>query len=285
MPAGRAMLQPMPGIGLGWAAVRWQGSSRPAGCDGGASETGLLPAMGCRHKHATNRLEREDRVARAARLLALMQALRRRRRPVAARVLAEEFGVSQRTIYRDIETLVDQGAAIKGDAGLGYVLRPGFFLPPLAFDEEQTDALLLGLRLVAARGDPALHDAARDATAKLEAVLPPERDADGGGLRAGPVAASAHLPAIRAALRAEHKLALDYRDKAGRSSRRVVWPVALGFFEAAEVLAAWCELRRDFRHFRLDRIAGLTQTGERIGQRRRVLLAEWRLAQALDDGY
>jgi predicted DNA-binding transcriptional regulator YafY len=151
------------------------------------------------------------------------------------------------------------------------------------FDADQTDALLLGLRMVAARGDPALHDAALDALSKVEAVLPAERDSDGGGLLAGPADASPHLAVIRTALRVERKLALAYRDKAGRTSERVVWPVALGFFEAAEVLAAWCELRGDFRHFRLDRMASARPLEARTGRRRRVLLSEWRLAQAFSD--
>ena len=93
----------------------------------------------------------------------------------------------------------------------------------------------------------------------------------------------AHLATIRRAMRAEEKLALAYRDKGGSASRRVVWPVAVGFFGAAEVLAAWCELRQDFRHFRLDRIETLTPTSARMPRRRRILLAEWRLTQALDD--
>ncbi|MEJ1937513.1 HTH domain-containing protein, partial [Nostoc sp. NIES-2111] len=105
-------------------------------------------------------------MTRSARLLDLMQALRRRRRPVSAARLAEELGVSLRTVYRDIGTLVAQGAPIEGEAGLGYILRPGFFLPPLMFDAEETDALMLGLRLAAGRGDPALAEAAENALAK-----------------------------------------------------------------------------------------------------------------------
>jgi predicted DNA-binding transcriptional regulator YafY len=225
-------------------------------------------------------------LSRSARLFDLLQALRGRRRPVAAGRLAEELGVSLRTVYRDIATLAAQGADIQGEAGLGYVLRPGFFLPPLMFDEDEADALLLGLRMVKARGDAALAQAAADALAKVEAVLPPEREpAAENGLFAGAIGGGdvAHLAAIRRAMRAEHKLVLGYRDKAGSASRRVVWPVAVGFFGAAEVLAAWCELRGDFRHFRLDRIETLTPDTARMPRRRRILLAEWRLAQALDD--
>ncbi len=222
-------------------------------------------------------------MARSARLLALMQALRRRRRPVAASVLATELGVSLRTVYRDIATLVAEGAPIAGEAGIGYVLRPGFFLPPLMFDEEETDALILGLRLAAMRGDPDLAEAAENALAKIATVLPSPRQeaaAESGLVVAGEKGGAAPLAAIRQALREERKLRLAYSDKAGAATERVVWPVIIGFFAASEVLAAWCELRSDFRHFRLDRIASAAVLSERLPRRRRVLLAEWRALQA-----
>src|SRR5436190_1720743 len=111
-------------------------------------------------------------MSRAARLLDLIQALRRRRRPVTAAVLAAELGVSERTVYRDIATLVGQGAPVEGEAGIGYVLKPGFTLPPLMFAEEEIEALVLGLSWVAERGDAALGKAGHDARAKIAAVLP-----------------------------------------------------------------------------------------------------------------
>lgn len=223
--------------------------------------------------------------SRAARLLELIQALRRRRRPVPAATLAAELGVSLRTIYRDIATLTAQGAPIEGEAGLGYVLKPGFFLPPLMFEDDEVDAIILGLRLVAARGDEELEVAADNALAKIATMLPPaaEDAIAASGLLAGSAgsAAERHLAAIRHSLRAEHKLRLSYIDKKGAASERVIWPVAIGFFEGAEVLAAWCEARADFRHFRLDRIAALTPTGERYPRRRRILLAEWRVEEEI----
>ena len=218
-------------------------------------------------------------MARSERLLALMQALRRRRRPVSAAILAGELGVSLRTIYRDIGALAAQGAPVEGEAGLGYVLRPGFFLPPLMFDAEETDALMLGLRLAAGRGDPALAAAAENALAKITAVLPsPQQDdaAENGLKVAGHNGAGAPLTTIRRALREERKLRLAYRDKNGSATQRTVWPVLIGFFEASEVLAAWCELRGDFRHFRLDRISTAEMLPDGLPRRRRVLLAEWR---------
>lgn len=191
-----------------------------------------------------------------------------------------------RTVYRDVATLVAQGAPIEGEAGLGYVLRPGFVLPPLMFGEDEVDALILGLRLVAERCDPALEKAADDALAKIVAVLPTELEdaAATSGLLAGPSAypAAPHLATIRRAIRTEEKLRLRYTDKKSASTQRTVWPVALGFFEAAEVLAAWCETRQAFRHFRLDRIATAEPSGQRYPKRRRVLLAEWRIIAGVD---
>lgn len=227
-------------------------------------------------------------MSRAARLLVLMQALRRRRRAVPAAELAAELGVSLRTIYRDIATLVAEGAPIDGAAGLGYRLREGFFLPPLMLTEEEADAVMLGLRLVAQRVDASLAEAAEEALAKIGAILPPamEDAASGSPLLAGSTPGAAeppHLATLREAMRSEHKMRLRYSDAAGKASERTVWPIAVGFFTAAEVLAAWCELRQDFRHLRLDRIVAATALPDRLPKRRRVLLAEWRAQSDLDD--
>ena len=113
-------------------------------------------------------------MSRAQRLLDLIQLLRGYRRPVSGAVLAEALGISLRTLYRDIETLNAQGAQIDGEPGLGYVLRPGFMLPPLMFSEEEIEAIVLGSRWVADRTDAALSGAARSALAKISAVLPPD---------------------------------------------------------------------------------------------------------------
>lgn len=218
-------------------------------------------------------------MSRSARLLELMQALRRRRRAVTAEELARELGVSPRTLYRDIATLVGQGAPIEGAAGLGYMLRPGFFLPPLMLGEEEVDALLLGLKLVGRRGDDALGRAAEDALAKIIAVLPPERDSptdNGLMVPAERPEGARHMAVLRQAIRREARLHLRYTDLKGRESERIVWPVAIGFFDAVEVMIAWCETREDFRHFRLDRIAMAGPVEGRYPRRRRVLLAEWR---------
>jgi predicted DNA-binding transcriptional regulator YafY len=220
----------------------------------------------------------------AQRLLRLLEVLRRYRRPVAGAVLAAELGVSLRSIYRDIAALQAQGANIEGAAGVGYVLRPGFTLPPLMFGAEEIEALVLGARWVAANGDDALADAARAALAKILAVLPPDlRDAaEGSGLLVGPAGeATRHLRPIRVAIQRERKLVIDYRDRDGAATRRTIWPIALGFFEKARVVAAWCELREGLRHFRTDRIVCVTPTDTRYPVRRAKLLAEWRRSEGI----
>lgn len=157
----------------------------------------------------------EGHLSRSARLLDLLQALRRRRRPVAAADLAEELGVSLRTVYRDVATLMAQGAPIEGAAGLGYILKPGFFLPPLMSGADEVDALILGLRLMSQRGDAALGRAADDALAKIAAVLPPalEDAAATSGPLTGPRDRDnrPHLAIIRLAIRTEEKLRLEQR--------------------------------------------------------------------------
>lgn len=225
-------------------------------------------------------------MSRSERLLDLLQILRRHRQPVGGRTLAAELGISLRTLYRDIATLQGQGAAITGEAGVGYVLRPGFTLPPLMFSAEEIEALVLGSRWVAGRADDRLALAARDALAKIAAVLPAalRDEAEHTPLLVGPGGqprAGVDLSVIRDAIRGERKLSLDYQDGKAGFSRRVVWPFVVGFFDDAQIVAAWCELRRDFRHFRLDRIRSLTVTDVRYPRRRAVLLREWRQTQGI----
>ncbi len=220
-------------------------------------------------------------MSRAERLLELIQTLRRHRRPVSGAELAAATRVSLRTLYRDIASLQAQGAGIEGEPGIGYILRPGFMLPPLMFAEEEIEALVLGSRWVAERADARLGLAARNALAKIAAVLPPDlRDSlDATGLLVGPAAEAETNEAtavIRLAIRRERKLDITYRDLTERETRRLVWPVALGYFDRAQVLVAWCELRQGFRHFRSDRIVALEATATRYPQRRQALLKQWR---------
>ncbi len=226
-------------------------------------------------------------MSRAERLLDLIQILRRHRNPVSGHALAQELAISLRTLYRDIASLQAQGARIDGEPGIGYLLRPGFMLPPLMFSEDEIEALVLGSRWVAKRGDSRLAVAAQDALAKIAAVLPPDLrdDLEASTLLVGPGAAiaagDAELTSIRQAIRAERKLDITYRDRTDAESRRRIWPFAIGFFERARIVAAWCELRRGFRHFRTDRITAIAPTDVRYPRRRHALLKEWRQAEGI----
>jgi predicted DNA-binding transcriptional regulator YafY len=221
-------------------------------------------------------------LSRAERLLDLIQLLRRHRYPVSGAALAAELGISLRTLYRDIGSLQAQGARIEGEAGLGYVLRPGFTLPPLMFSEDEIEALVLGARWVAGRADTQLGHAARNALAKIAAVLPADLrdDLDASALLVGPgepiASGDVELAVIRRAIRSEHKLAITYRDLQETETQRTIWPFALAFFERVRVVVAWCELRQTFRHFRTDRIVALTPSETRYPRRRQALLKEWR---------
>lgn len=222
-------------------------------------------------------------MSRTQRLFDLIQLLRRHRYPVAGAALAAELGVSVRTIYRDIGALQAQGAHIDGEPGLGYVLRPGFMLPPLMFSEDEIEALVLGSRWVADRADSRLGCAARNALVKNAAVLPGDlrEMLDTSTLLIGPGAAAipageAELPLIRQAIRSERKLDITYCDIKELATSRTIWPFALAFFEHIRIVVAWCELRQAFRHFRADRITALTLSEQRYPRRRQTLLKEWR---------
>lgn len=231
-------------------------------------------------------------MSRAERLLALMQVLRRHRAPVSGARLAAEMGISLRTLYRDIASLQSQGADIEGEPGVGYVLRPGFLLPPLMLSQEEVECLVLGARWVAERSrDAQLAEAAQNVVAKIASVLPRDarRELDGNTLfvrtaaQPLPVEAS-HLAGLRAAIRHEQKLRIQYQDGQGRASARVIWPFALGFFEDTRVVAAWCESRQGFRHFRADRIAALEPLAARYPERRQALLKRWRVQEGIPAG-
>ncbi|URX64507.1 YafY family transcriptional regulator [Luteibacter anthropi] len=221
-------------------------------------------------------------MSRSERLLDLLQVLRRRKRPISGQKLAADMGISLRTLYRDIASLQAQGAPIEGEAGIGYVLRPGFMLPPLMFGSAELDALVLGMRLVLDRGDPDLAKGAENTLAKIAAVLPPNLRQElessallvGNSLKAPADTIDARV--LRDALRLERKIEITYEGPDGRQSRRVVWPFAIAYFRQSHVLMCWCEWRDDFRSFRTDRITSVALLGDRYPRRKQALLKAWR---------
>lgn len=219
-------------------------------------------------------------MSRSERLLALLQFLRNRRRPATAAELARAFNVSERTVYRDLDSLRAQGAGIEGAPGFGYILGADHFLPPLMFSPLEADAVALGLRFVLQRADPLLADAARAAAAKIAAVVPPdvEQSARLNGLAVAPAGnATPMLARVREAIEKARKLTMDYTDAEGRRTTRTIWPIVLGFFDETEVVAGWCELRNDFRHFSLAGIRRAKVSDQSLPKPHRILLAEWQL--------
>lgn len=221
-------------------------------------------------------------MSRTERLFDLIQLLRRYRYPVNGAFLATELNVSLRTVYRDIASLQAQGAEIEGEPGIGYILKPGFMLPPLMFSEDEIEALVLGSRWVAKRANNKLSSAAQNALAKIASVLPNDLryQLESSGLLIGPgevlSASEEDLALIGKAIRFEKKINLGYIDLKENESRRIIWPLALVFFDQVRIIVAWCELRQDYRHFRTDKIKSIEILDARYPKRRQALLKVWR---------
>jgi len=223
-------------------------------------------------------------VRRADRLFQIIQLLRRRRTVTTAAQIAGKLEVSERTVYRDIRDLMLAGTPIEGEAGVGYRIRPGYDLPPLMFDREEIQALVLGARIVRQFGDPALARASESILAKVASVLPKELE---------PILADTRLyvPSIlsggrsadglaiaREALVARRRLRFRYANERGDASERTVRPLGVFFWGRTWTLAAWCEMRTAFRHFRLDRISAPSigdAFDDEPGRTLRDLLAEY----------
>jgi predicted DNA-binding transcriptional regulator YafY len=219
---------------------------------------------------------------RADRLFQIIQVLRRTRKPMTADAIAAELETSKRTVYRDIATLIGQRVPIRGEAGMGYILEKGFDLPPLMLTPEEIEAAVLGAQWVATHADTSLARAAEDLMAKIADTVP-ER------LRPFVLEPASRarpswnrepdrldMARTRAQIHEGKKIMLRYRDEQGRSSERMIWPISVGYLEAVRLLAAWCELRSDFRSFRTDRVVEATYLDERYPERRDVLRAKWR---------
>lgn len=220
-------------------------------------------------------------MTRTERLLELIQIFRRSPYAISGEALAQELGISLRTVYRDIATLRVQGAPIEGAPGVGYLLKPGFTLPPLMFSVEELEALLLGSRWVNATADRKLAWAARNAIAKISSVLPRDvkREFETSNLwvgeRSHPAQHDVVLQTIRKSIRDQRKVALVYRDEAGQVSERTIWPFVVGFMESCQIVAAWCETRKAYRRFRIDRISQCRSEESTYPSPREELLKEW----------
>jgi predicted DNA-binding transcriptional regulator YafY len=226
---------------------------------------------------------------RADRLFDVIQALRTAKRPMTAATLAERLEVTVRTVYRDIATLQARRVPIEGAAGIGYVLRRGFDLPPLMFTEDEIEAIAVAMRMLRRTGDRGLQAAARNVLSKVTVALP---DALRAHLatppvfvseRGAPIPPVADMSAIRAAIRDEKKLRLAYSDGKGDRTQRIVWPIAVAYYAESTLVSAWCELRDDFRHFRADRILDCDILDERFPVRGKDLFARWQDRFVEDD--
>jgi predicted DNA-binding transcriptional regulator YafY len=220
-------------------------------------------------------------MSRTSRLFELINVLRARRTPVTALYLARELGVSQRSVYRDIETLRSLGAPLDGQAGVGYCLREGFFLPEFAFSSDELDALILGLGWVQQRADPALAQGSESALAKILSAR--NNGSSVSGEPPALTAASAseltdppQVALLRDAIRRQRKVAISYEDAQGALSDRTIWPIVIVYFDNVRLLAAWCERRSDFRHFRVDRLHVKAVSEERYPGRRQSIVTRWR---------
>ncbi len=220
-------------------------------------------------------------MGKTTRFFEIIQLLRQAKQPLLARDMAETLEVSTRTIYRDIATLQSMQTPILGEPGVGYVMRKGYDLPPINFDIEEAEAVAIGLSLVARTGDVGLWRAARRAARKLNETAPGTQRliTSSWGVEDTP---AIDMTALRAAIRQEQKLRLNYGDAEGRETRRTVWPLVLIYYVDTAILVAWCELREGLRHFRLDRIAKSVFLSDSFAGKGEALITQWETTQKED---
>ena len=216
------------------------------------------------------------------RMLDLIASLRAARGVLTAAEIAERLGTSVRTVYRDVAALQAMGVPIDGAAGLGYVLRPGFHLPPLNFTPDEAEAITVGLALLRRTGDRGLTLAADSVATKIGAVQP---RGPGPALLAAPwharPPAAIDAALLRRAIREERALTITCRDADGQDSERCILPIVLVYYVAVTILAAYCELRQDFRHFRQDRILSARIDRATFRDRAARLRRDWRAQNPL----
>ncbi len=219
---------------------------------------------------------------RADRLFQIIQILRSASRaPITAHDLADELETSSRTIYRDIADLMSQRVPIRGEAGVGYVLEPGYDMPPLMLTPDEIEAAVLGAQWVATQGDAILANGARDLIAKIGDVVPQDlRPLALESISMTPDVIKKEIDAIdmaqvRSWIRRRGKIEIDYRDEKDAPSKRVIWPIAIAYFATVRLIVAWCELRKEFRHFRTDRIRATDFLEDTYPTRTKILRQQW----------
>lgn len=218
---------------------------------------------------------------RSDRLFDIIQRLRTASGPVTAATLADELEVTPRTVYRDIATLQARRVPIEGAAGVGYLLRRGFDLPPLMFTVDEVEAIAVGARMVRRLRDPKLQEAAEGVLAKVTVVVP---DALRASLAASPIfvsegdavaAEGVDMAELRSAIRDSRKLHIAYADEQGRRTHRTIWPIAMSYYVDVTLVGAWCEMRGDYRNFRVERIQSSKVLDEHFDQENGRLFREW----------
>lgn len=220
-------------------------------------------------------------MSKSDRLFEIIQLLRAAPGPLLAQDMADQLEVSVRTIYRDIASLQAMQTPILGEAGVGYVMRKGYDLPPLNLEIEEAEAVAIGLSLIARTGDAALWRAAGRAARKLSVVAPGTRRLVTSSWGLDEVKA-VDLAQVRRGIREERKMALHYEDVEGRRTWRVIWPLVMIYYVDAVMVAAWCELRQALRHFRLDRVKDWHMLTECFEGQGAALLEEWEATQKDD---
>lgn len=226
---------------------------------------------------------------RADRLMKLVHFLRHRRQAVTAKRIAEEFEICTRTVYRDIQNLMDTGVPITGEAGVGYVIDKEYYLPPVTFDLDELEAIGLGISMVRQWTDDKFAAKADSAFEKVQAVLPAKLQGELEQITTYSMPTQPDLPwsvsfsELRECIRTRRKIRIDYSTETNKVTSRTLRPLALFFFSPVWVLASWCEKRKDFRHFRLDRIRSLEFSEETFEDEEDKDLAAYRLHESACD--
>lgn len=219
---------------------------------------------------------------RAERLNQIVHYLRRMRRAVTARRIAEEFSICQRTVYRDIQDLMNTGVPIQGEAGVGYIIDKTYHLPPVSFDIDELEAIALGISMVHNWTDDKFAAKASSAFEKIQAVLPASKLNELHQVSLFSYSSNAKIPwvvsfsEIREAIRRKLRITFNYVDVEKRSSKRAVRPLAMVFISPVWLITAWCEKRQDFRNFRLDRMATLFVSDENFKDEKGKTLAAYK---------